>query len=87
MISNYKDRLINHWETNKGAVILMNAQTGEILVMASHPTYDPNKLDEIGTSLAQDQNTPLINRAAQGMYPPGSALTPFLSSIAPTSEN
>ncbi len=66
---------------NKGAVILMGAQTGEIFVMASHPTYDPNKLDEIGASLAQDQNTPLVNRAAQGMYPAGSALTPFLSSI------
>ena len=69
---------------NKGAVVLMNAQTGEILVMASHPTFDPNKLDEIGTSLAQDQNTPLINRAAQGMYPPGSALTPFLNSVTST---
>ncbi len=62
---------------HKGAVILMNAQTGEILVMASHPTYNPNKLDEIGASLAQDQNTPLVNRAAQGMYASGSALQPF----------
>ena len=64
---------------NKGAAILMNAQTGEILVMASHPTYDPNQLDEIGASLAQDQNTPLINRAVQGTYPPGSAVAPFLN--------
>ena len=66
---------------NKGAVVLMNAQTGEILVMASHPTYDPNKLDEIGASLAQDQNTPLINRATQGTYPVEPALAPFLTSI------
>ncbi|MBI1795127.1 MAG: FtsW/RodA/SpoVE family cell cycle protein [Chloroflexi bacterium] len=65
----------------KGAVILINAQTGEILVMASHPTYDPNRLNEIGSFLAQDKNTPLINRAAQGMYPPGTALTPFLSAL------
>lgn len=62
----------------------MNAQTGEILVMASHPTYDPNKLDEIGASLAQDQNTPLINRATQGTYPAEPALAPFLSSINST---
>ncbi len=54
--------------------------------MASHPTYDPNKLDEIGASLAQDQNTPLINRATQGIYPAGSALTPFLNSINSTSQ-
>jgi cell division protein FtsI/penicillin-binding protein 2 len=66
---------------NKGAAVLMNAQTGEILVMASHPTYDPNKLDEIGASLAQDQNTPLINRATQGTYPAEPALAPFLASI------
>jgi cell division protein FtsI/penicillin-binding protein 2 len=64
---------------HKGAVILMNAQTGEILVMASHPTYDPNQLDEIGAALAQDQNTPLINRAVQGTYPPGLAVAPFLN--------
>jgi cell division protein FtsW (lipid II flippase) len=69
---------------HKGAVILMNAQTGEILVMASHPTYDPNKLDEIGASLSKDQNTPLVNRAAQGMYAPGSALTPFLNILDTT---
>ncbi len=71
---------------NKGAVILMNAQTGEILAMASHPTYNPNNLDQIGASLAKDRNTPLVNRAAQGMYPPGSALTPFLNSIGSASQ-
>jgi membrane peptidoglycan carboxypeptidase len=66
---------------NKGAAVMLNAQTGEILVMASHPTYDPNKLDEIGASLVQDQNTPLINRATQGTYPIEPALAPFLTSI------
>jgi cell division protein FtsW (lipid II flippase) len=65
----------------RGAVVLMNARSGEILVMASHPTYDPNKLDEIGNSLAKDENSPLLNRAAQGMYPPGTALDPFLNMI------
>ncbi|HEY9152583.1 MAG TPA: FtsW/RodA/SpoVE family cell cycle protein [Anaerolineales bacterium] len=69
---------------NKGAIILMSANTGEILVMASHPTFDPNKLDETGTSLAQDKNTPLVNRAAQGTYLAGSALMPFFNSINPT---
>ena len=32
-------------EDHKGAVILLNASTGEILVMASHPNFDPNDLD------------------------------------------
>ncbi len=67
--------------TFKGAVVLLNAQSGEILVMASHPVYDPNKLSETGSFLAQDKNAPLVNRAAQGMYPPGDAVIPFLSSF------
>ena len=69
------DRLLN---THKGSIVVLNAASGEILVMASHPSYDPNLLDEIGSSLSQDLERPLINRAAQGLYPPGNALNPFL---------
>lgn len=61
-----------------GAVVLLNAQSGEILVMASHPGYDPNLLAEQGSALAQDTRAPLINRAAQGLYPPGNALEPLI---------
>ncbi len=61
-----------------GAIIVMNAETGEILVMASHPTYDPNKLDEEGDTLSQDKTSPLLNRAAQGLYPIGNALSPLI---------
>ena len=61
-----------------GAVILMNAKTGEILTMASHPTYDPNKLNEEGGALAQDLSAPLVNRATQGLYPIGTALLPLI---------
>ncbi|MFN8435336.1 MAG: FtsW/RodA/SpoVE family cell cycle protein [Anaerolineales bacterium] len=63
---------------HRGAIILMNAETGEILVMASHPSYDPNKLDEEGDSLSQNDAAPLLNRATQGMYPIGNALQPLL---------
>jgi cell division protein FtsW (lipid II flippase) len=62
-------------DEHKGALMLMNAETGEILVMASHPTYDPNQLDAIGDSLAQDKSSPLVNRATQGLYPLGDLLT------------
>jgi cell division protein FtsW (lipid II flippase) len=62
-----------------GAIILMNAETGEILVMASHPTYDPNLLSEEGESLSRDPSSPLLNRGAQGLYPIGTALVPLLS--------
>jgi len=59
----------------RGAVILMNAETGEILVMASHPTYDANQLDE---TIFSAPNAPLLNRATQGLYPPGDIVAPFL---------
>lgn len=61
-----------------GAIILMNAETGEILVMASHPTYDPNNLNEEGEALSQDASSPLLNRATQGLYPIGTALFPLI---------
>ncbi len=64
-----------------GAIVLLNAHTGEILVMASHPNYDPNKLDKIGASLAKDSTAPLVNRAAQGTYPVGTAAVPFYSTL------
>jgi cell division protein FtsW (lipid II flippase) len=62
-----------------GAAILMNAKTGEILAMASHPTFDPNNLSKTGETLADNPESPLLNRAAQGLYPPGTALTLFVS--------
>jgi cell division protein FtsW (lipid II flippase) len=61
-----------------GSIILMNAETGEILSMASHPTYNPNNLGEEGEALAQNLSSPLVNRATQGLYPIGTALLPLL---------
>lgn len=61
----------------KGAVILMNAQTGEILAMASHPTFNPNNLTDSGTVLLDDPEKPLVNRATLGQYLPGSVMEPF----------
>lgn len=64
--------------TGKGAIVLLNAQTGEILAMASHPTFDANQLDQIGGDLLAAPDAPLLNRASQGMYPVGTSLAPFL---------
>jgi cell division protein FtsW (lipid II flippase) len=65
-------------DRHTGALVLMNAKTGEILSMASHPTYDPNKLSEEGEALAQNPSAPLLNRATQGVYPIGSTLLPLI---------
>jgi cell division protein FtsW (lipid II flippase) len=58
----------------KGALVLLNAATGEVLAMASHPTFDANQLDETWEALIQDPNSPLLNRATMGLYPVGPAL-------------
>ena len=60
-----------------GAIVLINATSGEILAMASHPTFDPNQLDSQATTLRQDPNSPLLDRAVQSLYPVGDTLLPF----------
>jgi cell division protein FtsW (lipid II flippase) len=61
-----------------GAVVLLNAQTGEILTMASHPTFDANLMDTIGETLPNAPNAPLLNRATQGLYPVSSTISLLL---------
>ena len=59
----------------KGAVVAMDHETGDVLVMASSPEFDPNGLDDSKTFerlSTDDANSPLLNRATQADYPPGS---------------
>ncbi len=65
-----------------GALVLLNAQSGEILAMATAPTFDANSLQADWESLVQDASAPLFNRAADGLYPSGTALGPFLMAAA-----
>lgn len=65
-----------------GALVLLNAGTGEILAMASHPVFDPAQLDVQGAALALDEGAPLLNRATLGRYLAGEATLPFLSAWA-----
>lgn len=57
-----------------GAVIAMEPDTGKVLAMVSKPGYDPNTLLQDWDSLTAGENETgqLLNRAAQGLYPPGS---------------
>jgi cell division protein FtsW (lipid II flippase) len=61
-----------------GALVLLNAQSGEILALATSPTFDANTLAQDWQSLVSDPSAPLFNRAADGLYPPGAALGGFL---------
>jgi cell division protein FtsI/penicillin-binding protein 2 len=69
------DRLLSG---HRGALVLLNANSGEILVMASHPTFNANELEEVWGDLVQDEEAPLINRSALGQYPVGAAMGPFV---------
>ena len=58
---------------NKGAVVVLEADTGKILTMVSKPDYDPNNLAAGWETLNTDEeNSPLLNRATNGSYAPGS---------------
>ena len=58
---------------HRGAIIVTEVSTGRILAMVSHPDFDPNEISEIWDSLLQSETSSvLLNRATQGLYPPGS---------------
>jgi hypothetical protein len=61
----------------KGALVLLNAGTGEVLAMSSSPTFNANTLATNWESLVNDPNSPLYDRAAMGLYPPGNILGAF----------
>lgn len=58
----------------RGAVVVMEPDTGKVLAMISRPEYNPNTLIEDWDALTADGNADaqLVNRATQGLYPPGS---------------
>jgi Cell division protein FtsI/penicillin-binding protein 2 len=69
-------------------VVALNPKTGAVLALASYPSYDPNvlaihdgaKLNKIDKKLLKDPAQPLLNRALQGTYPPGSTFKIVTSS-------
>ncbi|MDQ6747302.1 MAG: penicillin-binding protein 2 [Candidatus Dormibacteraeota bacterium] len=70
-----------------GAAIVENPQTGEIYSMASLPDYDLNKFASgistaDYTALTGDPRLPLLDRATQGQYPPGSTFKPVTGAAA-----
>ncbi len=57
----------------KGAIIVSEPSTGKIIAMVSKPDFNPNEIDVIWEGLLEDkESTVLLNRATQGLYPPGS---------------
>ncbi len=61
-----------------GSAIIMNAENGEVLAIATHPHIDSNNLKNSWEVWKADKNSPFINRAVQGAYPIDSLFTPFI---------
>ncbi|GGF58138.1 penicillin-binding protein 2 [Marmoricola endophyticus] len=74
-----------NYEADSGAAVVMDAHTGRIVSMASQPTYDPEEwvggisqkqLDRLYSKKSDD---PLLSRATQGLYAPGSTWKPVMT--------
>lgn len=59
-------------EVGFGAVVAIEPSTGRVLVLASNPPYDPNRVPYWLSHLNVNATSPLLDRATQGQYPPGS---------------
>lgn len=71
----------------KGAVIVSEPSTGKILAMVSKPDFDPNEIESIWDDLLNDKESGiLLNRATQGLYPPGSTFK-IVTALAYIREN
>jgi penicillin-binding protein 2 len=65
-----------------GSAVVIDCKTGGILALSSMPSFDPNSFsDGIGRlewkMLQEDDHIPMLNKALQGLYPPGSTLKPM----------
>ena len=69
-------------ECQSGAAVAMNPNTFEILAIASYPTYDLSTYNADYNLLLQDPAQPLLNRAINGTFAPGSTLKPGMAAIA-----
>ena len=68
----------------KGAIVVLDPKTGEVLAIVSKPSFDPNSLDEDWQVLSGRTDSPLLNRAVQGLYPPGSIIKTMIAEAALT---
>lgn len=66
----------------RAAGVVLDPRTGAILALASVPSFDPNFLDASFASLSSDPASPLLDRALDGLYPPGSTFKIFTASAA-----
>ena len=102
-IRNIKGDKVNFGDANAGAAVVLDVNTGEVLTMASYPSYDPQLFlagsEDTASQIAlvelnNDTNKPQLNRNIQEIYAPGSTFKPLVAIaalekgvITPTSSN
>ena len=67
-----------------GALVAIDVRTGEPLCIASYPTYNLQTFLRDYSALQEDEGTPMLNRALQGLYSPGSTFKPCMALAALT---
>ncbi|WP_258359462.1 peptidoglycan D,D-transpeptidase FtsI family protein [Moorella sulfitireducens] len=66
---------VNLLAGRRGAAVALDPRTGAVLLLASSPSFDPNRLEEEWNRInSPGAASPLLNRAIQGLYPPGSTM-------------
>ncbi len=74
-----------NYKADSGAVVVMEAKTGRIVAMASQPTYDPSvwvggiTAKQLARLYSDKAGTPLLGRATQGQFAPGSTWKPIMT--------
>lgn len=65
---------LSQTDTGRGSLVAFEPDTGDVLALVTHPSYDPSVVDQENgfAELQEDSDLPLINRATQSLYPPGS---------------
>lgn len=76
-----KEKGKNGQDASGGSVVAIDVKTGQILVCANYPSYDPAVFFDKYETLLATKNNPLSNRALEQVYPPGSAYK-MITSIA-----
>lgn len=66
----------------RGAAVVLRADSGDLLALASSPWFDPNRIEEEWDELAERTDAPLVDRALRGSYQPGMSMAPFVLSWA-----
>jgi len=71
-------------EGNRGSIVVVDVNNGEVLTLVSAPNYDPNLFvngisQDNYNKLQESLDIPLLNRAIQGLYPPGSTIKPMIA--------